>query len=523
MQRKRHPATNHGSSMTAVRARLWWWMLALGALLIGPQMSVWGQEYELPVAPIAELPIEFQPYRVQITFDTSACAAIVRPEVAQFRQELQDVVQSTWGSLWQLQWSDGLEAAKNAGQTPNTSPDVEFRVRLDFRPYRYVAEIIAHEPLFAHQSPVLRVEAASLHELQAAVVSTLWKLFRPRARWEPIDAQQAQFRVQGAALALGDPDLSLLRPTEAFTPWVILQPREKNTAPRANAVPWTLCLLRQQAEGRGVATVVSGLRNALATRPRGRVELIAVAARAQWPQTSLLLKTNTATPRPLVAHEVLVTPEPEPIAPVGTTSAPAGETATSEEPSATEIAQPALRLISDREGRVWLPRDDSTPVSWVKLLSGDQTLAEIPLVPGATARLELAVADDLLRLRAEGQLHLLQGELVSVIAERTALQLACRNAAKRQSWTDVDTYLLQTGSLPTAEQMRERVSGIRVPAVAAARAKGDKLAERRVQRMCDETIALIQQHLADDKLRLLREEMAELRAATADENQGGKP
>lgn len=497
--------------------RRWCYVLALGAVLIGPQITLWGQEHDLPVEPVAELPIEFQPYRVLISCDSPTSVVLARPEITEFQRELQDVVEATWGSLWQLQWNDAIQSADNIAQAPETPVDVEFRIRLDFRPYRYAAELTSREPVFSHQSPVLRIEAASRHELQAKVVSSLWGLFRPRARWEPIDAQHAQLRVQGAALAIGDPDLSLLRPTEAFTPWVILQPRGNNATVKANAVPWTLCLLYHQAEGRGVATIVSGLRNALATRPRGRVDLIAVATRAQWPQTELLLKTNVAIPRPLVAHEVLVTPEGEPA------PAQVAESVAAEASSTTETSQPALRLISDREGRVWVPRNDATPVNWVKLLSGDQTLAEIPLVPGAMPHLELAVADDLLRLRAEGQLHLLQGELVSVIAERTALQLACRNAAKRQAWTDVDNYLLQAGSLPTAEQMRERVSGIRVPAVAAARAKGDKLAERRVQRMCDETIALIQQHLTDDKLRLLREEMTELRAATADENPTAKP
>jgi hypothetical protein len=53
----------------------------------------------------------------------------------------------------------------------------------------------------------------------------------------------------------------------------------------------------------------------------------------------------------------------------------------------------------------------------------------------------------------------------------------------------------------------------------AAKANRDKAAETRINRMCDEAVALIKLHLGEEKVRLLSEEMEALQSADVEPKQ----
>ena len=62
----------------------------------------------------------------------------------------------------------------------------------------------------------------------------------------------------------------------------------------------------------------------------------------------------------------------------------------------------------------------------------------------------------------------------------------------------------------------DRLAAIRVPAVNAAKARKDRGAEARINRLCDEMATLIRQYLSEDRIKQLNEEAAELRKADAE-------
>ncbi len=463
-----------------------------------------------PVPPPNPLPIEFQPYRVTIHLTSDPHSTVAGRMLTDLRASLPTMLDRTIGPRWDVRWrpedapaavpqlpteSKDVAAAPPEPTVVPQPPDVEYRVAVSGRTGEFAAAIHAYEPLWDRHSPQRNVHTSDARELPSLVIQALAELFRPRALWERHDETQVRLRVQGAALADPDPALPLLRQPEMFEPWIFFMGRG-GIVQRTAAIPYTLCVLKEHEAGRGVGTVVSGLKNPLTSRPRGRVELIASACRAQWPATGLELVSRSHPPRPLVAHNVTVQ---------------RGRL----DPSSEAELNP-LELISDRRGRVRLNSIFQVPWVTVAITSGDQILADVPIVPGAVPELRLELPDDLLRLRVEGQLRLLQGELVSIVAERTALMLATRAAAKRADWNLVDSLLDQLTSLPTPLKLREQISGIRVPAVAAARSQNDTLNERRIQRLCDETDELLQRHLADEKIRLIVEEMAELQAAATE-------
>lgn len=488
------------------------------------QGVVWSQDEKAP--PSLLTPIEFQPYRVAIQIENEDAAPQTERLVRQIRQDLPPALERTIGSVWELVSTEAAVAEEDVTLTSETTTphkpvvrhrdtDIVFRLALRQLSGRTQLTIQTREPLWSYESPVETIVTADPRELISELLPVLVRLFRPQAEWDRVDDHTVRLRVRGRALTIPDPDLHLFRNDETFALWIVYRTRE-GLPQRVSAIPWTLCRLSPAAtadtssveastedaatedaaeESAGLAEVWSGLRSPVARRPRGRVELWAVACRPLWPRTELELVSGTNPPRLLVAHEVRISDlAPRP----------------GDEPLEW------LRY-SDRTGRVALDIAESDLPVWVTIRSGHQTLARIPIQPGSEPHLRIELPDDQLRLRVEGQLQLLQGELVALVAKRRALIVACRASAKRAAWNEVDGYLQQLRALPTSAQYREQVSGIRVPAVALARERKDVLSERRVNRLCDETLELLNRHLGEDSLRLIQEEMAELRAAASEQ------
>lgn len=466
---------------------------------------VWSQEASSPHPLLT--PVEFLPYRVAIQYENEDASPETERLVHQLRRDLPPALARTIGSVWELVSTAAAEATLEppaegeavpaiSPDVPRVEPDVVFRLALRQLPGRMQLSVQTQEPLWSYASPVETIVSADPREFVAQLLPVLVRLFRPQAEWDRVDDHTVRLRVRGQALAIPDPDLHLFRDHEVFALWVVY--RSRDGAPqRVSAIPWTLCRSSPESseENAHLAEVWSGLRSPVPRRPRGRVELWAVASRPQWERTVLELVSGTKPPRQLVAHEVRIS-----------------DLAPDKEDERLEW----LRF-SDRSGRVTLDIAESDLPVWVTIRSGHQTLARIPVQPGAEPHLRIELPDDQLRLRMEGQLQLLQGELVAVVAKRRALIVACRASAKRAAWNEVDVYLQQLRALPTVAQYREQVSGVRVPAVALARERKDTLGERRVNRLCDETLELLQRHLGEDSLRLIQEEMAELRAAASEQ------
>lgn len=469
---------------------------------------------EVPLA----TPIEFQPYTISVEVTTRTADAVSKQLRAETLAALPATIDRCIGSRWLVTWpgtpvtlpspvtaSDPATtidptaetSTENTAESTDAVPvvpplfDVEYRIQLSTVPGQITAVVSAYEPLWSRKSPAITITTGDVRELPGRLVAAMQRLFRPKGLWQRLDESQVQLRIQGAAFALPDPELPLLKEVELFTPWMVFYTRE-GTVQRLVPIPWTLLELRDATEGHGLVTIHSGLANALGTSPRGRVKLIAVAERVQWPDCELVVLAQSRPPQPLVAHRVQLSPEEAP-------------------------PEEAISLMTNRHGRVLLPVDGPHPWLWVTVTSGDQRLAEVPLVPGAERQITLDVPDDRLRLRTEGQLRLLQGELVASVAERQGLMLAARAAAKRNAWDEVARLTRDLNELTTIEKFRDQLAGIRVSAVAEARQQQNRLAERRVQRMCDETQQLITRYLADDKVRLLLEELAELKATVESE------
>lgn len=443
------------------------------------------------------LPVEFQSYRVRCVIAADPFTA-ADSEASRLVRDLPSWVARQMGQRWQFAaaaaadpaWAlAGLAVSDSAGDD-FADVDVGYRVVVRRQGSRVVAEIRSFEPLFHFASPLRTVACLDDRELGATVASELLSLFRPRAAWERQDDRTVRMRVQGAALSAGESERSLAASGDVFAPALVFRNRQKQVQ-KLQEYPWTYVVIDAIDDGRGTAHVVSGLRNPLGAKPRGRIEQIAVAVRPLWPESTVQVFARSQPPRPLPAHQLELSDiavEADPLAPL-------------------------RKLTTDRDGEVRLARGESPQLQWLRVTSGDLLLAKVPLLPGAfpTARLELP--DDRVRLHAEGELKVLQGDVVSIVAQRTALIATARAAGKQRQWDVAKLRLRQLDALPSPQSLRERVSSIRVPAVTSAREQRDKVSEQRVNRLCNDTEELIQHYLADDKVKQVKEELAELEAA----------
>lgn len=450
-------------------------------------------------------PIEFVPYSVAVEVHVPAGLESTTHEAGRWQNDLRGAIHRQVGPRWEVALTLGSDAtwarasvwrdfsAATAGSYfRELSAEFVYLVRLQHRGGLFSAEIRVWEPLVAALSPVRTVTVKDPRELSERIAITAWDLFRPRGHWQKIDDDRARLQIQAAGLGTDSALPPLVEPNEAFVPWIVLRKRDQSvdrTVPQL----WTYLIADKLRDGRGEARIASGLRNPLALKPRGRVEFIAVAARPQWSETTIIFRRQSSPPEVLAAHET--------------------QWQTDQFPVDETHSPPIQHQLTNRFGNVTLQRDPASRLGWLSISSGRQLLARLPVVPGEEHQREVMLLDDRLRLQVEGQLQLVESDLVSFVATRTALMAITRAAAKKSEWEQVDARLKQLDGLPSPQSFADRVSAIRVNAIASARKQKDRTAEQRIARLADDTLELVTRYLNDDKLTVLKEEVAELRAA----------
>ncbi len=450
-------------------------------------------------------PIEYVPYSVavQVSLPENPDAHIA--DAAAWLSELQAAIIRRAGPRWALTvqrdsqaawsrpsaWRD-LNAAKASKLVTDNPADFIYLVQLSSTGGTLSGEVRVWEPLVSVLSPLRKATAVDSRELPEQVAQAVWELFRPRGHWQKIDDAQARLRVQAAGLGTDSALPPLLDVGEVFNPWIVLRKRDQSVD-RIVPQSWTYLIAETLIDGRGQARIVSGLRNPLTLKPRGRVEFVAIAARPQWSETTITFRRQSSPPEVLAAHETQWYADQFPI----------------DEEHPPKVA----RQLTDRFGKMTLQKMPEARLGWLTITSGSQLLARLPIVPGEEHQREVMLPDDSLRLQVEGQLQLVQSDLVSFVATRTALIAITRASAKKSDWEAVDARLKQLNLLPSPQSFLDRVNAIRVAAVAKARSAKDRTTEQRVSRMTDDTAELVKRYLNDDKLAVLKEEVAELRAA----------
>lgn len=483
------------------------------------------------------LPLEVRPYRVRllVAFDTPQLSATTQQDV------LDDTLRTAHrcvGEMWQLRtesiaWLQPinarglgrLDAAKlshsavmadaasvrqqtdvvddaDAGRVHHDRElvDVWFVAAVQSARPGYQIDLRSWQPEVQVATDAVTAHVADPRDLPVAILKLCRLAFRPLGVVEEVDGKTAQVRLQAGSLATPDESFTLVRLSDSFVPSIAARNREQRIE-KLQLIPWTYLTATDIDGARVTCEIGSGLRSPIGGKQRGRIETLVVAVRSQHTTTRLELATQTKPSLPLVAHRVemrssSIIPKPD-------------DDAAREEHLLRE-------LLTDRRGLVVVPIDPERPLVWLFAYSGQHLLARVPFVPGSVAEARLEVPDDAARLTAEADVQMLQGELVDAVAVRNTQFATIRAAAKQNDWKLVRTKLDALSKLAEPTLFLDRLAAVRVPAINAAKARKDRAAEARINRLCDEMAELIKQYLNEDKLKQFREEMAELLKSEAD-------
>lgn len=446
---------------------------------------------------------EWQPYRVRAVITAAPWKDGPAIRLTSLTANLQVSVERVIGPSWQFavdqpdssaqpDIEDGVPPWQHLPGAERGSADVWMRIHLAYEAGEHHWQVQCWQPELESVSPMIagttRDDRTVPDRLQTAMLS----LFRPVARIDAVDGSDIRLQLRAGELPPADPDLAWVREGDLLETAVVFAPQ--GTAPgQRREIPWTVIEITGVEHATLRGQVHSGLRQALSARSRGRMQQFGAVMRPWYGQTELIVQTFGGVPRRLGGSRVSLVE------------------------SLGDDAPPPLEMLTDRLGRLSLPRE-ATPLRWLTVWSGNQRLARVPVVPGARPRLVLEVPDDSVRLGVEGQLQILQDRLVDAVASRNALLISLRKLAKQENWEAVDAGRQRLADLPGPAAFLQDLTGIRVPAVKEAQRQKNRAAEVKVNRLCDDTAAMIREYLNEDKLKVFREELAELRRAakTAD-------
>jgi hypothetical protein len=345
--------------------------------------------------------------------------------------------------------------------------------------------------------------------LSEELLNLVDSLFQPVVEVSGADENRATLRLRGGEFAPVDADRPQLERGDLLQPYYRFLDREGNVR-QITPLPWTTLAVESVDGIEARAQIATGVRVALGGKRGRNVELLAVVVRATHPSTTVTLVARGDLGRPLVAHPVVIVPfEPESkAAPEAEKPAPID----GDSKAAKDEPAPLARLLSDRHGRIRMERDPRHPLVWLRVFSGEQLLAKVPFMPGAAAVETLELPDDAVRLGVEGEIELLKGRLVDVVARRATMIARARVLAKSQDWKGVDELLGTIDRLPGVKEFELQLTNVRVPAVDAAVKRKDRLLEARVRQLTGDADQLVRRYLDPDKIKELREELAELRS-----------
>lgn len=464
----------------------------------------------LPVQAEDEAPLwEWRPYRVRAVLTADRDDPVLDGRLAALAADLSALTDRVIGPGWRLEIhrpedpgmpavAEGVPPWKLLNEAEPGTADVWLRIHVATAIGQTAWQIQSWQPELESRSPVVSGTTWDERTLPEHLLAAIRSVFRPVARIDAVNGSDVRLQLRAGELAPADSDVVWVREGDLLEVAVVFA-AQGTTPGQRREIPWTIVEIDSVDRATLQGRIHSGLRQALSARSRGRMQQTGALVRPWYRQTELVLQTFGKSPRRL-----------------------GGSRVTLAEALGEEAPAPA-ELLTDRLGRLSLQPQES-PLRWITVWSGKQRLARVPMVPGAHPRLVLEVPDDSVRLGVEGQLQILQDRLVDAVASRNTLLISLRKLARQERWDAVETGRKKLGELPGAAPFLQELTGIRVDALKAVDTKTDRATAIKINRLCDETGDMIREYLGGEKLKVFREELAELeRVSKADKGPPAAP
>lgn len=157
------------------------------------------------------------------------------------------------------------------------------------------------------------------------------------------------------------------------------------------------------------------------------------------------------------------------------------------------------RLLSDRKGEIVVPVNPEFSSFWIYVYSGSILLARVPYAPGMLPYDVIELPDDSIRLGVEGELQLMQDELVDAVALREVFFSLAKKAADAGDEELLETHIESYKSVPGKQHFLDTLTLMKTGGIQKAQARQNRGAERFVGRMCDKMKDSLQLFFSDEK------------------------
>lgn len=323
-------------------------------------------------------------------------------------------------------------------------------------------------------------------EIVATLAHNIAEAFQPIANLEVVDGNTIEFLVRGGEFLPRNPDMQQFKEGDYLVPYMRFLNRKREVQ-KIQHLPWTYLKVESVTRSRIRLSITSAFGNPVAGKRR-RVEMKAIRIRQHLPSTEIFIYPRGEKENPLVGVRCEIMDR---------------------FPTEEDPVDDRLKLETDRRGIVTVPVIQKSPLQFLYVYSGQALLAKVPFIPGHSPRLEVEVPNDRARLHVEGEVALLQSELIDIVATREVLMARTRGAAKAKKWDSVGTFLSQLQDLPTLNEFNSRIDSLQVRAVQSAKIARDRVAEIRVKRLCSGISSSAKKHLDPFRIAEFRRQMDE--------------
>lgn len=336
-------------------------------------------------------------------------------------------------------------------------------------------------------SPIVERESLRQDFLPAVLLASLRAAYRPLFRIVSVD-ERVRLIARAGEIPTPDPDFGAFDSESVLQPAIVYFDRQK-IRQRTQFPPMTYVVTESRERGFVFGRLVSAFRAPLGGSRRQRVELWALGGEATLEATTLKLVRQDDATRPLMGLRVVASPRVD----------------IAEEPRAEPI-----EMLSRRDGGVRLVPHPSSPIVWLYVWSGQSLLARVPYAPGRELEASLPLPDDTIRLRVEGELDRLKGDVIENVARRAVVRAQAITAAKSGDAATTRNLLAALRDLPGEKEFLQKLLLVRTGGVRDARSTGSRGAELRINQACDSLGEIISNYLAADRTRQTIEEVEAL-------------
>lgn len=249
---------------------------------------------------------------------------------------------------------------------------------------------------------------------------------------ETPDRVQLTFR--GANLPRRADEAVFVKTGQVFLPLLRRMNRTGELVGGIPAVPWTYLTATEpieQEQGAWSAKVDSGIRRPFGVRRRGRVQELAIAVRPSKQPTEIVFHARSDRSRRLAGYEIHRRIGAE--------------------------KQTDLLGVTDAQGK-YVVEAGGEGVVTLFLRSEGQLLAKLPVLPGARAVVEVPIADDPIRLRAQAQLTVIREQLVDLVAQRAILIARARAALEQDDVARAQSLVDELSNLPSRSIFDQKIA-----------------------------------------------------------------